>query len=124
MDREFLKGLVEDEAAVDAILQEHGRVVEEMGFHHALEQAVNAAGGRNLTAIRALMDENAILGSEDRERALAEAVKRVKKDSPYLFQSPAVQPYAGGTPAQVLDFSMEDIGAMSMAEYRRFRRGG
>lgn len=124
MDRTFLQTLLGEDAPIDAILQEHGRVVDGLQFQHSLEQAVSAAGGRNLTAIRALLDEPALLGSENREQALAQALKQVKKENPYLFETAVSQPYAQGTAAHMRqEYDMEDIGAMSMAEYRRFRRG-
>ena len=118
MDRTFLQTLLGEDAPIDAILQEHGRVVDGLQFQHSLEQAVSAAGGRNLTAIRAL------LGSENREQALAQALKQVKKENPYLFETGVTQPYTQGAAAYMRnDYDMEDIGAMSMAEYRRFRKG-
>ena len=124
MDRTFLQTLLGEDAPIDAILQEHGRVVEHLQFQHSLQQAVDAAGGRNLTAIRALLDEQMLLESENREQALTQALKQVKKDNPYLFETGVAQPYAQGTAAHMRnDYDMGDIGAMSMAEYRRFRRG-
>lgn len=124
MDRLFLQTLLGEDAPIDTILQEHGRVVDGLQFQHSLQQAVSAAGGRNFTAIRALLDEQALMGSENREQALAQAMKQLKKENPYLFETGIAQPYAQGTAAHMRnDYDMEDIGAMSMSEYRRFRRG-
>lgn len=124
MDRIFLQTLLGEDAPIDAILQEHGRVVNGLQFQYSLQQAVSAAGGRNFTAIRALLDEQALMDSENREQALAQAMKQLKKENPYLFETGVVQPYAQGTAAHMRnDYDMEDIGAMSMAEYRRFRKG-
>lgn len=124
MDRTFLQTLLGEDAPIDAILQEHGRVVDGLQFQHSLQQAVSTAGGRNFTAIRALLDEQALMGSENREQVLAQALKKLKKENPYLFETGVTQPYAQGAAAHVRqDYDMEDIGAMSMAEYRRFRRG-
>ena len=124
MDRIFLQTLLGEDAPIDAILQEHGRVVNGLQFQYSLQQAVSAAGGRNFTAIRALLDEQALMNSENREQALAQAMKQLKKENPYLFETGVVQPYAQGTAAHMRnDYDMEDIGAMSMAEYRRFRKG-
>lgn len=124
MDRLFLQTLLGEDAPIDAILQEHGRVMDGLQFQHSLQQAVSAAGGRNLTAIRALLDEQALMGSENREQALAQAMKQLKKENPYLFETGIAQPYAQGTAAHMRnEYDMEDIGAMSMAEYRRFRKG-
>lgn len=122
MDRTFLEGLLEDGAVIDAILQEHESTVKRMEFQHSLQQAVTAAGGRNLTAIRALLDEEGLFGSENQEQAMADALKKLKRESPYLFESRMEQPYSAGKPAQ-LGYSMEDLGAMSMSQYKRYRKG-
>ncbi len=123
MERVFLEELVGDEAAVDAILQAHETELRQQDFRHGLERAVSDAGGRNLTAIRALLDEQALFASEHPDKAVQEAIRKLKKDSPYLFENRVSQPYAAGVPAQMGEASMEDLGAMTMAEYRRFRRG-
>ncbi len=120
MERSFLEGMIGDPAVVDAILREHERTVRDVRFQHSLASCVERAGGRNLTAIRALLDENALMGAEDVDRAVGEAVGELKKQHGYLFRSP-VQPYAAGDPAGVKAYGMEDIANMSMAEYRRFR---
>ncbi len=122
MDRTFLEGLLEDGAVIDTILQEHESTVKRMEFQHSLQQAVTAAGGRNLTAIRALLDEEELFGSENQEQAMSDALKKLKRESPYLFESRMEQPYSAGKPAQ-LGYSMEDLGAMSMSQYKRFRKG-
>ena len=124
MERTFLEGLVNDPAAVDAILQEHGRIVDAMEFRNTLQQAVQAAGGRNYTAIAALLDQESLLQSQNRQEAVQAALRGLKRESPYLFAGTVEQPYAGGTAAAVTgSYTMEDVGAMSMEEYRRFRKG-
>ncbi len=124
MDRTFLQTLLGEDAPIDVILQEHSRIVDGLQFQHSLQQAVSDAGGRNFTAIRALLDEQELMDSENRQQALAQALKQVKKENPYLFETGVTQPYTQGAAAYMRnDYDMEDIGAMSMAEYRRFRKG-
>ena len=123
MNREFLEALVTDEAVIDAILQEHGRIVGDLSFEHELARQVAQAGGRSIKAIRAMLDEQAIRQSDDSQAALTKALRQLKKDSGYLFESPVQQPYAGGRPAPAADYTMEELGKLSMAEYRRIRRG-
>ncbi len=124
MDRQFLEGLNLEPSVIDEILREHDRALEGQRFESQMGDAIRAAGGRNQKAIRALLDEKAIGESEDRQAALEQALRQVKQDSPYLFDTPVRPMYAGGVPAQVRSgCTMEDLGAMSMAEYRRFRKG-
>lgn len=120
MERAFLEGLLEDGAVVDAILQEHQRTVSDVRYQHTLASCVDKAGGRNLTAIRALLDEGALKGAEDVPQAVEQAVKGLKKEHGYLFRT-AAQPYAAGENVAAKHYDMEDVAAMSMAEYRRFR---
>ena len=124
MERAFLTALLGEDGPIEEILQEHGRIVNALEFQHSLQQAVSAAGGRNLKAIRALLDEEVLLGSENREQAMEQALRQLKKENPYLFEGGITQPYAAGAAARMgQGASMEDMGAMSMAEYKRFRRG-
>lgn len=123
MKREFLEQLLGPSEATEAILAEHNRVVAQLEAEAAVRQAVSCAGGRNLTAIRALLDESGIAGSEDVSAAAERAVREVKRNSPYLFETPAVSaPGTGGT-AIGGDFTMEELGKMSLSEYRRYRKG-
>ena len=101
MEKEFLESLGLNEETVAAILERHGQVVsahqEDMArlrFDTQVEKAVNAAGGRNLTAIRALLDEQALQTAEDTENAITQAVKDVKKQCAYLFENPMPPAYA------------------------------
>ena len=130
MDKEFLlqQGLSPEGA--EAVLQAHQQTVAEyegrlraMGAESALKQAVTAAGGRNLTAIRALVDEAVIAESQDMDTAAKQAVEALKQENPYLFA--VTQAYAPGTgtaPART-GYSMEELGKLSLADYRRYRKG-
>ena len=123
MKREFLEQLLGQSEATEAILAEHNRVVTRLEAEAAVRQAVATSGGRNLTAIRALLDENSIAGSENVVAAAEQAVREVKRSSPYLFETPAIgAPGTGGTTVGG-DFSMEELGKMSLSEYRRYRKG-
>lgn len=120
MERAFLEELLNDDAVVDAILQEHQRTVADVRYQHTLASCVDKAGGRNLTAIRALLDEGALKGAEDVANAVEQAVRGLKKEAPYLFHTQQ-QPYAAGETVAPKSYAMEDVAAMSMAEYRRYR---
>ena len=104
MDKEFLESLGLEETAVTAILerhtqqeQAHAAALEQVRFDHLLEQAVAREGGRNAVAIRALLDVDALAAAEDRQKAVQDAVKKLKKDCNYLFESPVPPAYATGT---------------------------
>ena len=119
MDKEYLEKLVGAEAA-EQILQRHNEELQSLRCRHALSLAVRAAGGRNETAIRALINEADIAGAENMEAAAASAVEGLKRQHSYLFQLPVVTSPGTGT-APVGGCSMDDLSRMSMAEYRRYR---
>ena len=120
--KEFIGNLVEDAQVAEAIEAEYQRRVRGIRAESALKEAVSAAGGRNLKAIRALVDESAIAGAEDFDSAARAAVAAVRQESPYLFGQGAV--FAQNTGAQTVAMpTQEALGSMSFAEYRRFRKG-
>ena len=120
--KEFIGNLVNDAAVAEAIDGEFQRRVRCIRAESALKEAVTAAGGRNLRAIRALIDESAIAEAQDFETAAQAAVAVVRQESPYLFGQGAV--FAQNTGAQTVGMpTQEALGNMSFAEYRRYRKG-
>ncbi len=124
--RAFLEGLALEPEAVEAVLsrleameQAHAQQLRQGELERSLERAVAGLGGRNVTAIRALLDEQAVLRSENMDLAARQAVGQVKREHGYLFQSPGAQ---GTGSARAVSYSMEELGSMSMAEYKRARR--
>lgn len=129
MDKEFLAQQGLQPEAAEAVWAAHTAAVEAlqeqmrtMGAEFALKQAVAAAGGRNLTAIRALVDEAAIAQSENMDDAARAAVESLKQDSPYLFNLPQVYAPGTGTVSLKSGYSMEELGKLSLADYRRYRK--
>ena len=99
MEREFLEAMVVAEQplpgeVVDAILQQHQAEIGRLRLETAVETAVYKAGGRNLKAISALLDLDAIGAAEDTGTALKEALDTLKKENGYLFDRPTPPPYA------------------------------
>ena len=130
MDKEFLAQQGLQPEAAEAVWAAHTAAVEALqeqlrnqSVQFALKQAVTAAGGRNLTAIRALVDETAIAQSENMEDAARTAVESLKQDSPYLFHLPQVYAPGTGTASPKTGYSMEELGKLSLADYRRYRKG-
>ena len=122
MDEQYLETLMGAEAA-QQVLALHRQEMDALRREHALERAIDAAGGRNAKAIRALIDEDALAGAEDAFAAATAAVAALKTENGWLFAPPQVS--APGTGAlQVSKMpTMADIGRMSMAEYKQYRTG-
>ena len=117
--KEFLENLVADPEVVAAIDGEVKRRVRGLQAEAAVKEAVAAAGGRNLKAIRALLDTQSVESAQDMAAAARAAVAAVRKDSPYLFGQGAVFAQNTGN----LPLTQQELGAMSFAEYRRYRKG-
>ena len=99
MEREFLESLMVaeqplPEEVVDAILQQHQAEIGRLRLETAVETAVCKAGGRNLKAISALLDLDAIAAGSDTAAALDAALQALKKENGYLFENPTPPPYA------------------------------
>ena len=117
--KEFLENLVDDPEVVAAIDGEVKRRVRGLQAEAAVKEAVAAAGGRNLKAIRALLDTQSVESAQDMAAAARAVVAAVRKDSPYLFGQGAVFAQNTGN----LPLTQQELGAMSFAEYRRYRKG-
>ena len=116
--QELLKDL--DETVAQAILQRHQDIVNDYEGRVReghLKQAVTAAGGHNYIAIRALVGQ--LPQDEDAAKA---AVAKVKRDNPYLFGAGAVYAPGAGRNQITGGYTMEELGKLSPAEYRRYRK--
>lgn len=76
---------------------EHARQLDAVKFENTVHQAVTAAQGRNIKAITALLDMDAIRAAENRELALQQALLTLKGEEGYLFGDSTPPPYAEGT---------------------------
>ena len=121
--KDFIEKLLGQTEEAAAITAEYESRVRALSAGHALKLAVSAAGGRNLTAIRALLDEQAIACSEDMDAAAKLAVGQVKRENPYLFAQLQVSAPGTGTAQSGTDYTVDELGRLSMAEYRRYRKG-
>jgi len=66
---------------------EHANKLAEIEFNGDLEKAIAAAGGKNVKAIKALLDIDALKDSKDRSVAIKDALEATQKDNDYLFGS-------------------------------------
>ena len=111
MDKEYLESFGIAPEVAEAILEAHQKVVAQqektmqtMERDHAVALAVRNAGGRNLKAVTALLDLESMEGENFREN-LEAALSAMKKENPWLFESPkppAFAPFTGAdtAPAQ------------------------
>ena len=127
MEQDFIDGLGLDEETAQAVRQAHQQVVDAyenriraLTVDAAVKQAVTAAGGRNLTAIRALLDESAF--GDDIESGARAAVAAVKRENPYLFATAQVTSPGTGASAP-MGYTQEELGKLPLSEYRRYRKG-
>ena len=105
MDKEYLEsfGIAPEVAAVimeehQKVVAEHEKTVKTLKRDHAVAFAVQKAGGRNLKAVTALLDADA-LGEENFQENLETALGAMKKENPWLFETSAPPRYAPFTGA-------------------------
>lgn len=84
--------------AHDKLVTDHKNELDGINFQHVLDAAITGAKGKNAKAITALLDVDALRGSEDQQKAIDAALEALKKDSGYLFEEEKTPPpYARGT---------------------------
>ena len=125
MNREFLQEFHLEEPVVEAILEQSGRELADLRFEHLLDAAIGEKKGRSAKAIRAMLDLESLRASEQPEQDIRSALDRLKQDSGYLFetQPPAVYAPGAGAGSFQRGYTQEELGRMSMEEYRAYRRG-
>ena len=82
---------------------EHQAQLSELEFDGVLKDAITAAKGRSVKAVRAMLDVDTLRASKNRETDIRTALESLKKESGYLFESEETPPpYAAGTGTQPL----------------------
>lgn len=89
----------------------HQKQLDDMDFDRVMEEAIRAAKGRNVKAIRALLDETTLKASKNRAKDAQTAVEAVKKSDAYLFGTEAPPPYAPGGNAPYAGGDMDGVSA-------------
>lgn len=64
---------------------EYNAKIADMEFNDVLSEAIKAAGGRNVKAIRAMLDIDALKASKNRSDDINAALETTKKSDGYLF---------------------------------------
>lgn len=107
--------------AHDKLVADHKSEVDGIKFQHELDAAITGAKGKNVKAITALLDVEALRGSEDQQKAITEALEALKKDSGYLFEEEKIPPpysRGAGTGTQV----PEKAGTLAEALREKFNK--
>ena len=87
-----LKGELDNQAKA------HKQQLSDMAFDHTLNNAIKEAKGRDSKAVRAMLDLDALKGSEDHGAAIKAALESLQKGKGWLFDTgPVPPPYAAGT---------------------------
>ena len=75
----------------------HQQELADRDFRQLLEAAITGAKGKNVKAISALLDVDALKGSKNQEADIKAALEGLKKDSGYLFDGEGTPPpYSAG----------------------------
>lgn len=76
----------------------HREQLAGLEFDGALKDAITAARGRSVKAVRAMLDVDTLRSSKNRDADIKSALEGLKKDSGYLFEPAEVPPpFAAGT---------------------------
>ena len=85
---------------LDQAEETHKKQLHTMKLEHCVETAVSAARGRNVRAITALLDMEALSQAENPGQAAAQALEELRKENGYLFEDAVPPPFAKGTGAR------------------------
>lgn len=94
-------------------------------FDDLLNGEIAKSKARNVKAVRALLDLEAIRESKNQSADIEAALKKVREENDFLFVSeePIDNPAnVGGTSTNPTVKTMEDLDKMSFAEYRKYRQ--
>ena len=95
-------------------------------FDDMLNAAINGSKAKNVKAVRALLDLEAIKASKNQSADIEAALKKVKEENDYLCTSE--EPidngqFVGGTTPNPTVKTLDDLDKMSYSEYKKYREG-
>lgn len=95
-------------------------------FDDMLNTAITGSKAKNVKAVRALLDLEAIKTSKNQSADIEAALKKVKEENDYLFTSE--EPidngqFVGGTTPNPTVKTLDDLDKMSYSEYKKYREG-
>lgn len=85
------------EAQVAKLTQDIKDQADGFAFDAALDGAIRDARGRNVKAIRGMLDLAALKGSKDRSADIKTALDNLAKENPWAFETADAKPGAGVT---------------------------
>ena len=100
--------------------------LDDRDFDDMLNAAINGSKAKNVKAVRALLDLEAIKASKNQSADIEAALKKVKEENDYLFTSE--EPidngkFVGGTTSNPTVKTLDDLDKMSYSEYKKYREG-
>lgn len=95
-------------------------------FDDMLNTAITGSKAKNVKAVKALLDLEAIKASKNQSADIEAALKKVKEENDYLFTSE--EPidngkFVGGTTSNPTVKTLDDLDKMSYSEYKKYREG-
>lgn len=95
------KSAKEWEDKYNQAIADHKAQMDDIAFNGVLDEVITAAKGKNVKAIKALLDLDALKASKNQSADAKTAVDALQKENGYLFGDDQVPPpYAGGTGGQ------------------------
>lgn len=92
------KSAREWEEKYNKAVADHKAEMDDIAFHGVLDEVITAAKGKNVKAIKALLDLDALKASKNQAVDAKTAVDALQKENGYLFGDDQVPPpYAAGT---------------------------
>lgn len=100
--------------------------LDDRDFDDMLNAAIIGSKAKNVKAVRALLDLEAIKASKNQSADIEAALKKVKEENDYLFTSE--EPidngqFVGGTTPNPTVKTLDDLDKMSYSEYKKYREG-
>lgn len=108
------KSAKEWEDKYNQALADHKAQMDDIAFNGEVDEAIKGAKGKNIKAIKALLDIETLKASKNRTSDIKAAVEALTKaeDSGFLFGDAQVAPpYAGGTGRQGVGRSEDGVSA-------------
>ena len=110
----------------EELVATHQREKDEQEFNDSLSAAISTAKGKNVKAISAMLDLDALRGSKNRDKDIKEALDALRAENGYLFEDNGGNPYfdKGGSGGDRKHDGKQtpNLGSLSMAEYIAARK--
>lgn len=78
--------------SMEAMEKQYKAKIADMEFDHLLEDRIRSAKARNIKAVKAQLDIDALKASESADEDIRSAIEKVKAENDYLFESDRPMP--------------------------------